>query len=139
METIVSMLGQGKLCFLSVCHIGGSFLIPELGWVAAELSLSPLPCKMRNSGGVKHAWLRAHHLLEVGTGLGSLLTGKLFLTLSCNLILIPISWWKGFSSYGASFFGGGELFPVWKKPRIPLSKLLGEAEQGHHHFRFIIF
>jgi len=72
----------------AVLEVAHEPISPLLWLVAVELSFPPLLCEMRYLCGIKHVQLRGCCLLEVGSGLLPLLTGKLFLTLSCNLIFL---------------------------------------------------
>lgn len=89
---------------------------------------------MRNSCGIKCAWLKGCLLLEVGTGLLPLLTGRLFLTLSCNLIFFPIWWWGGVWIYVTVLvqllFGWWPIVPSLERTKVSLCKQEGEAGEG---------
>lgn len=87
---------------------------------------------MRNSCGIKCVWLKGCLLLEVGTGLLPLLTGRLFLTLSCNFIFFPIWWWGEVWIYVTVglLFGWWPIVPSLEWTKVSLCKQEGEAGEG---------
>ena len=89
---------------------------------------------MRYLCGIKHVQLRGCCLLEVGSGLLPLLTGKLFLTLSCNLIflsyLVVGGAWGYVTVLIQLLFGWWPTLPSLEQTEVSLSKQEGETEEG---------